>query len=265
MAKFDFIESASEGYKFVWERRKILLPLAAIPYVIKLILLGVIVAFGIEQNYLRQGLILLPYYAAQGWFLAVIVRMAIWGDHTVSLKATDHDPAPVEAIRALRAGIGVFVLLKLFGAVVTGFAISHGLADTMQGQPVNAEGSLFALGAAAFLLVFTIWAFRLLWLYVPAALGYSMRGYLRAMKGMTSSFQLIALWLLCFVPLFVVMMMGLEFLNGLLPSVNIAEERGSFTSLLVSSITSIVEITVDAIAAIAVAFAVHSMMRTDKA
>lgn len=264
MANFDFIESASEGYKFVWEKRRVLAPLAALPFVAKIALFGLVILFGLEENYLRQGLILIPFYAVEGWMLSVLIRMAVWGDNTRTLKMHDGaELAPTEAVRALRAGIITFVILKLVGAAVSGLAMENGMEDMLYGDPVGGS-SLIALAGASGLLIVTLWAFRLLWLYVPAALGYSLRGYMAAMRGFKSSFQIVALWLMCFIPLFVVMIMALEFLNGAFPNANIAEGGNGAVSLGLSVITGGFEIMIDMVAAASAAFAVHTMMRTDK-
>ena len=261
MANFDFIESASEGYKFVWEKRAEILPLAVLPFVVKIAIISVIMMMGLEENYLRQGLLLLPFYVAEGWFLSVVIRMAIWGDNTRTLQFSGDELAPVAAIKALRAGVIMFTLIKVIGAAVAGLAMSSGLADTMQGKPVVSNDPLLSFVAATGLLLLTIWVFRLLWLYVPLALGYSARGYMAAMRGFKSSFQIIALWLLCFVPIFVVLMMSLEFINGVFPQANVAEGGAGLAQIGITVLTSAAELTIDAISATAAAFAVHHMMK----
>ena len=262
MANFDFIDSASEGYKFVWEKRQDILPLAALPLVVKIALVSVITMMAMGDNFLRQGLLLIPFYVAEGWFLSVIIRMAIWGDNTRTLQFSGDGLAPEGAIRALRAGVIMFTLIKVIGAAVSGLAMDSGLAETMQGKPVAAGDPLMSFVAASGLLLITIWVFRLLWLYVPVALGYSVRGYMHAMRGFKSSFQIIALWLLCFVPIFVALLMGLEFINTTFPQANVAEggARG-FAQIAISALTTSAELAIDAISAAAAAFAVHHMMK----
>ena len=80
MAKFDFIESAAIGYRYVWRERYALLPLVSLPIAVKMGSYAAIYLMNIEQNVLRQGLVLMPAYLLEGFIAILVIRMAMFGE-----------------------------------------------------------------------------------------------------------------------------------------------------------------------------------------
>jgi len=58
---------------------------------------------------------------------------------------------------------------------------------------------------AVFSLIISFWGFRFIWLYIPMAVNYPLLGFLKRIAGVSTSFYMIAVWLVCFVPAIVVL------------------------------------------------------------
>src|SRR5205814_116453 len=63
--------------------------------------------------------------------------------------------------------------------------------------------ALLVIGTA----VFSLWAFRYLWFYIPAALSYELRSCVRALKGFGTSIYMILTAIVCFLPVTVLQYM----------------------------------------------------------
>lgn len=202
-ASFDVIESAGYAYKTAWSERRYFWRLALIPVFIKLICHMTVVAYGYQADFIRQALIMLPSYFADGWFVAHAIRYVLY-DQRWPFRPTgekDRDMAILqERARGILTGTVMYVLIRFLLAGM--YAVYHQGIDgldlnTRDGQEPGVQAFL----AALMLLVFVIWAFRFLWLYVPAAANVSMRHLIRQMRGFTSSLYLIGAWLIGSLPL----------------------------------------------------------------
>lgn len=201
MASFDIITAASYGYRAAWQERRYLTRLAIAPLMIKFICLVVITALGWQDDFLRQGMVMLPSYLADGWMLSHFVRLIFLGQRWPFMISGEKEPDLAllkERARVIAAGTLVFTLTRFlfagFAEAIAGLGIHY---DTKP-QDVAPQTAIGALAA----LVIGIWAFRFLWLYIPAAVSYSLRRSLRDLAGFNTSFYLIGTWLVCFVPVF---------------------------------------------------------------
>jgi hypothetical protein len=208
MAAFDFIDSAAWGYRFAWQERRTLLRLAGIPFLVRLASFAVITVLGLEENYLRQGLILIPSYFVEGWMVVQAVRMT-------APSAGPGGEDLHERVRSLSAAMILYVLIKL---AVSLFAAMAAMAQALPGGAAAApEPGAGALVAAMAFLFLSLWGFRLLWLYVPVALDYPALDFLRRIRGMTASFSMMAIWLLCFMPIALLLLVVMQILTAVLP------------------------------------------------
>lgn len=190
------------GYKIAWGERAYLARLVALPGLIKMICFGVIMALGWEQQFVRQAIVMLPSYFADGWLFAHLVRFVFFEQRWPFRPTGDAEKdMPVLEDRALgiMRGALTFVVIKFLVAGVTAIIYSIGQTE------IDAEAQEVGLGvfvlALAFF-VFFFWAFRLLWLYIPAAVNYPIRRFLLDLGGYSASWNLIGVWLVCFVPSF---------------------------------------------------------------
>ncbi|PJB71376.1 MAG: hypothetical protein CO093_05360 [Alphaproteobacteria bacterium CG_4_9_14_3_um_filter_47_13] len=202
MASFDIIKSVGSAYQLVWKERRYLVRLAAIPFLIKLVCYIVIVALGWEENFLRQAIIMLPSYFADGWLFCHLVRL-IFLDHRWPFRPsgdTDKDMALLQDRAAgIMAGALTFTVIKFLLAGITFVIYEIGQTSlNAESQDVNPAVFFLMLG----FLVFSFWGFRFLWLYIPAAINYPLKRFLHNLGGYTASWYLIGTWLLCFLPLF---------------------------------------------------------------
>ena len=70
MASFDFVECTAKAYRFVWARRQEVLELSALMLAVKIVSFVGFIVFGLDENFLRQGLLLIPVYMLEGWVIA---------------------------------------------------------------------------------------------------------------------------------------------------------------------------------------------------
>lgn len=213
---FDIIKSAGAGYGLIWEERRYLAKLALVPCIVKFCCYALISLLGWEENLLRQALVLLPSYFADGWLFCHLTRL-LFLEHRWPFRPTGHIEKDMRVIADRAAGIVggtlTFVVIKFLLAGAGALAYAVGLAGlAIQEQPEQGgNGGLFLL--TLFLLGLFLWAFRLLWLYIPAAVNYPLRRFLKELGGYGASFSLIGTWLFCFLPPFFVFGKLLSFLD----------------------------------------------------
>lgn len=253
MQTFDFIDSLMAAYGFLWRNRRIVAALAFVPVLIKIACFIVVYALGLEESWLRQGLLYLPAFFAEGVLLARLVVMAGRDGKAAPLVL------PVSGNKNVMAATLAYVLIKLVLAFVAGIGMMSVEAQrAAESAGLDPQTSLGLFMASLFLMAFSLWAFRLTWLYVPLAQGYSPRAFLRRIQGMRISFVLIGLWLLCFVPMILVLVMS----AGLLADIfGHAEETPSqiyrFAIIIVQSVLEIITLM---LASVAVGLGVHHIM-----
>lgn len=182
--------------------------MAAVPLAIKIVFYVGVTMLGLEENILRQGLLLLPVYFAEGWLAVQVIRFAVYGERGPEA------PPSASRSRGIMAGTIIYVLTKIALSLFAALMVmgNQGTADTPPLQPAPEVFliGLVALGAA-------LWCFRLLWLYVPAALDRSVVDFLGRIKPFASSLYMMGTWLLCFVPLAVAMIMLSETMLMIFP------------------------------------------------
>jgi hypothetical protein len=220
MAAFDFVESAAGGYRFVWQARETIMRLAAVPFALKIASFIAITALAIDNNILRQGLLLLPATFAEGWLIAQAIRLAIFDERWPMNLSGDRkkDMALMQVrARSISAATLIYVLTKLALAFVSAMMFMNMSTPTAADVPPPGPG-MFFVGFAV--LTLAVWSFRFFWLHIPAALDQPLRGYILKTRGYLASFCMLATWLLCYVPLFLLLFLAREILTPLLPPVD---------------------------------------------
>lgn len=69
-------QPAAQAYHFLWDNRALVLRIGILPFLVKLGCYAGIAVFGIEDNFLRQGLFMIPSFFADGLMIALFVVMA---------------------------------------------------------------------------------------------------------------------------------------------------------------------------------------------
>jgi hypothetical protein len=258
--KFDFVQAAVQSYRFVFGSFRELARLALVPLLIKYVFFVGIILTGLHGEYLRQGLVLLPTYFAEGWFLACAVRLAILKDSYPASLTGDvkHDQAFIaERQFSIKIAVVTYVLIKIVSAAFVGLSMKYyalpeegaEAATTMS----TTQGYYFFAFVALF--IFLIWAFRYAWLYVPAAIGMPFKHFLSILKGFNGSFLLLGTWMICFAPVFIVLVLFSDILSIAFPDATLDGGPTIFI-LLFGAVQSCFELLIAAISSIAVAYGV---------
>lgn len=200
MASFDFVDVTIAGYREAWRERHYLVRLAAVPVLVKFICVMATVVLGVSADFIKQALICLPYFFTEGWLLVHVVRLHFCGQRwpfRSSGNAVEDEKILQVRFRAVMAGLLVYVLLCLAESGLMQLVLPLIQVPPDQAATAPAAGGLFLL----LLAVGMLWAVRLNWLYIPAALNYPMGRYLRDLGGLWISFPMIGVWLMSVVPL----------------------------------------------------------------
>ena len=225
MASFDFIEAAAKGYEFSWYERSYLFR-AAIPVIlVKLVCVLVIHILQIEDQNLLNGLVALPAHVLEAIFIISVIRFIAFREPLFEFSRVIGRGAPPEIDREgkpamsdesvksakatssgaemFKAGVAMYLLIRIMQLGFVGVLLDYSKTiDPNVPVPAPEQNIMNAMIFLA-LTGAVLWAFRLLWLYIPLAMGYTVRGFLVRIKGMMSSFNIFATWFVTYFPLMV--------------------------------------------------------------
>ncbi len=225
MSQFNFnmMDSAGYGFYRVWLERSYLLKLAAIPLLIKFACMITVLVLGIDDNILRQGLILFPGVLAEGWVLAQFLRTLLKGERWPTILPADIDDRVLDKLLLRARGIvaatlayglialGLYLIRYFsFGLMFGDFHasqedVSNLLRPSDTGEPPKLNMSplmIFPLIAAT---IGLFWAFRLLWVYIPLSVLMPVDDYLKKVGGMMTSVKMVVLYFCTMTPIMFVM------------------------------------------------------------
>jgi len=257
MASFDFVECSSKAYRFVWEERAEILRLSAMVLAIKIVSFVALIVFGLESNVLRQGLVLIPAYFIEGCVVVRVIVMAVYAQEEKS-SAQHAAIAPEKMQQNLQAAAIVYLLTKMAMSFLTGMGV-EGQNAMPETPPPEPSMQMFAM--AVILLLLMIWAFRFVWLYVPVALGYTPGYFVKQFKGFSSSFYMAGVWILCFVPLALVMILAAETLGMVLPQGE--GEKSMSMKIGLAGIQAVIDYGMALISSVGVAYGVYSVFKNE--
>jgi len=133
------------------------------------------------------------------------------------------------------------------------------LASGLSPDMLNGDGpnmvEMFVDALLMFVIVVSmIWIFRLFWLYIPAAMGVSMRYFLHTIRGLSSSILLFVTWFSCFFPTVVALSLVAGLFLFLFPS-------GSAGFILLEAVfKSVVDVVTLIITAIGMTFGIFATL-----
>ncbi len=219
--KFNIMDATGYGYHRVWRERVYLLKMAIIPLLIKFGCTIGVFAMGIEDDFLRQGLVMLPADFAEGWMLAQFLRTLLMDERwPVILDKMPDDNMMSRLLTRARGIVSatlIYVLISMFGNIML-YGV-FGLVGDTPFDPVQPteKGTVSeavppqaiesdALGTVMFIpsvlaLIGLVWAFRLFWLHIPFSVLMPIGPYLKAMKGFMSSVRMMVLYFCCMSPI----------------------------------------------------------------
>lgn len=210
MASYNVTDSAMKGYTLVWNERAYLFRLAIFPVLIKFVCAMTVIINGFEFDFVKQSLLMLPSYFADGWVMSHLVRLIYLGQRW-PFRPTGQPQNDMAMLRdragGIMAGTVYFALIEFLKTGVVGFMFIGAMppgsvpdqdAVTAAAQTPTNPGT--ALAGMVMILV-TIWVVRYLWLYIPAAAGFSGREFLKRVGGFMGSIRLLGVWMVCSIPI----------------------------------------------------------------
>lgn len=260
----DIIDIAARGYMSVWEHRKTLAQMALFPMMVKCLTVAVVVILGLQENLLRQGLLYIPSFFVEGWFIAAALRLVFYHEAWPSFLTGDakEDAARIAQRRKAIQACGIlYTLLRLVSVLSVAMFVEYA-GDPATGTEGLAAGapapedipfivSVVAFAGATMLLMGSIWAYRYFCLYVPVALGRSIKSFLKAAFGFKASFHMIFISMLCFMPFFVFLGMFHGMWDQLFADPALSIDQPIYT-LGSAVLQSVMELSVSVITAVAI-------------
>lgn len=260
MAKFDFVESAAAGYRYVWQERYTLLPLVSLPLAVKMGSYAAIYLMDLGENVLRQGLVLMPSYLLEGFIVALVIRMAIFGERYNSLfESGEKEQYSPDRRRVIMAGVVIYLMTKLISSFMAGWMMIAREVEKIPEMPRPEPGGSEVYVMSIMIMIFMIWAFRYFWLYVPAVMDIPAQVFLKRIAGFMSSIYIAGLWMLCFVPMAVVLVVIARMLMTVFPGVDEATASPIY-SILMALVQPAIEMIIALTSSVAMAYAVRSVM-----
>ena len=193
MSNFKIIDSISAGLLQTWRDRRFLAPLTVVPILVMMVT-AVLARRVLEiEDMLLAAVIQLPAEFVRAMLMVIYVRFLLLGDAPVFKKPNEDQ----ERSRQITAGVVAMTTINfLFMGALQ--ALRYVVDQVEQG---SAEQSM----AVPYFLLFiglsglVIWAFRYYWLYVPAALGWDIKGFYAQLPGLSSSLKIMLLMMGCFI------------------------------------------------------------------
>lgn len=256
MASFDVIDAAQYGYRQFWAERAYLLRLAMVPIFVKFVCIVTVVSLGLKDNYLRQALIFLPDYFTEGWMLSHVARLAFLGQRW-PFRPTGDNTADEEILRdrfrGVVAGTLAYVLTRYLATGLLHFLLAAEVEMTRAAEAQQLNGGVFF--AVLGLLLAMMWAVRLVWAYIPVALNFPVRDYLRGVgRGLMPSLYMIGAWMVCTIPMIFILKTAATFL--------VAAAGGASTGVefIVAALQAVTESTTKIISTFAVGWGIARML-----
>lgn len=230
-----------------------ILPLAVMPFLVKTGSFAAVLLLGLESNILRQGLLLLPAYFIEALWVVVVIRMAMFGER-FDRVAAGQGQIDENVKRAVMGAALVYVLTKLITYFLSGTMM---MAREIEKSPMMPEPNGAPFLTLIMIMVFMVWAFRFLWLYVPVATGMTVRRFLEIIRPFMSSIYLIALWILCSIPVSAVLLGVARLLMAAFPGV---DGQGSMVyTVLLAPLRAAAELGIAGVTGVAMAHALRTM------
>ncbi len=258
MARFDFIESSASGYRFLMHHHSIVGRIALVPLLIKVASFVLIAALDMNEAYLRQGLFLIPSYFAEGWLVAQLIRLALFKETWPAMLSGDRkkDMNLLHMrFRSIMSATIIYVLIKLVLSFASGLIMQGNAVYQTAETPEPSSGAFFI---AILVIAVTVWAFRFLWLYIPAAMGYSLKGFVKVIAPYQMSIYMIATWLLCFIPLAIIFVMVSEVFVSAFPSPEAAQASEAYKYAMVG-VQAVLELLITIVSSVAMAYGIYGL------
>lgn len=275
--RIDLVDVIVTSAKDTLAHKDTLLRLAVFPVMVKLFALCIVVAFGLQDNTLRQGLVFIPAYFVEGWFVAVAIRMVMFKEQWPFFLTGDaqQDLTLLRRRRtAIQASGILYTLFRLISVVFVSFMLTQaafqdagvatqGVSPDTVPQIADQTASLpfFVSFIAAMLALFaTLWSYRYFCMYVPAAMGVPIKTYLKACFGLGSSLQFLFVTFFCFIPVFIVFSFLHSFAASFFPGAELTAEFWLYSGVF-ALIQSVMEVIITLFTGVALAYTLSEILK----
>ncbi len=268
MASFDFIDASVKGYEFVWNQRSYLARVALPVLFVKIACYLGIFVLGIPDDYLLQGLVLIPAFIVEALFCVGIIRYMLYGEpifiwgKVVAMPEGEGDAAPYNGYysrqQCYQGGIAMFLLIEIL------LMLSASLLNMPREVVDTGEASVYPAGVYVLnifimfgILSAFVWGIRLVWLYIPIAMGIPLKAFLKLVKGFQFSFSAILVSLICFLPLLTALLLFI------LVSYGVFGDNSANGIIVRYAVVSVVELIVVAIQTVAMVHGIRQIVYRD--
>lgn len=211
MASFDFVDAAAKGYEFSWRERGYFAR-AMIPVLfVKLACVIVVRFLHIGDQNLLSGLVEMPAYVVEALFMISVVRFVAFQEplfefgrvlrrDEVHKKLNGEGPV-FSDVEIFKASVALYLLIKIVQTAFVGVMLDYG-PDIEQEVDISAPEQNLS-NAIIFVVLFgaLLWSVRLIWLYIPVAMGFTIKSFLVRARGVMSSLNIFAIWFVTYFPL----------------------------------------------------------------
>lgn len=216
MASSEFVDIAAKGYDFAWKHRKYLLRLAVPVIFIKIVCDLLVFLTATEENVLRSELIYMAAYILQALLLCGLARYIMFREPVYMLSMTHHTvqknqaPPPAKYNGALspwqciQAGTAIYLLFKLILIALNSLNALAVSNNDIENMPILQPTFLSTFTALVFLWAFILvflWFVRGSWIFLAVSLGYPVSAYLEKVKDTKTAIYIVAVMLMCVLPL----------------------------------------------------------------
>jgi len=211
MASFDLILTVGKAYRKTWRERAYLFRMALIPLLVKYICFAVAIFYIEQDNIIRKTIIMLPAYFVEGWFLAHWVRtVAI--NHRWPFRPSGDDAKDEMELRDRGRGIlGGAITFTLINFVMAGYFTFFQSYIPVDMDPKHPDPQAALAGAV--MMVTTVLLFRFIWSYIPMAVNFPFSEFVRKLKRLSTTFNMMGVWLVCFIPSVLLLQLSVNFIK----------------------------------------------------
>lgn len=220
----DIIDSCVSAYAFLWTNRAYVLRLISLLFLIKFASSCLIDYFEVE-SVLQSVLCHVPGFILEGWVLAQILRTAILGQYWPVNYVENNQinlPLLAERSRAIKVTVILYTLIQLLlgGILYASMEFYDTYVPSLEDgdstpPPISPIISLLCMCG----FVAVIWAYRFIYLYIPATCNCSMKFFTKNIgMGFWTSVRIIGALILCTVPAVPIMIITYSILNALFES-----------------------------------------------
>lgn len=257
--RYDMIDTSVQSFKILLSDIPYLLKLMLFPVIIKIICYIIVHFYGLENDIIKQNLIMIPAFIAEGWLVVQWLRTVGLNErwpykYQISISG---EISNRPRIKAILSSIQIYVLIKLAMGALVAIALYYKAGLAVDGEQKSGSAIGFILAFAVLGLI--LWGYRLLWLFIPLSMNYPIKAFIKDVGGLMGSIKIIGMNLICTMPIYLILTIAVTIIFTVLNAVGIDDES-SISGFILIIISSIGEIIISVLCATAVLLAFKDLM-----